>query len=221
MSAATRTIACVLHTDPFYNRSDRVEYTPEHVRWLKRQVERFCTLPHRFVCLSNVEIPGVETIPLEHNWPGWWSKLELFKHLDEAFYLDLDTVLVGCIDALVTCPREQFLALQSLTPALYPRLNSGVMAWFGDYRFLYEAFKADPAKHMAAYNTPRRWGDQGFIQEHLAAFDTFQRHAPGQVISYKADMKQDGNPPPACNVVCFHGQPKPHDVMSRHSWIMR
>lgn len=215
------TIACVLHTSPFYNRNDKVEYTPEHVRWVKRQVESFCSIPHRFVCFSNVDILGVEVIPLEENWPGWWSKLEMFKHLSQAFYLDLDTALVGNIDELVRLQLlPGFHALQSLTHAIEPRLNSGIMAWNGDFSRLYTAFKVNPQANIEKYVTHRRWGDQGFIQDHIAGFHAIQHKHRGQIISYKADMNQQGDPPAATRIVCFHGQPKPEHVKEKHAWIM-
>lgn len=189
-----KTIACVLHTSPFYNRDHKVEYRPEHVRWLKRQVERHCSLPHRFVCFSNVPIDGVEVIPLKHDWPGWWSKLEMFAELQEAFYMDLDTVLVGSIDELVRHQPAGMMALESLTPQPSLRLGSGIMSWKGDFRFLYANFKANPEAVMKHYTTQRRWGDQGFIQDQLEAkvqaFEIVQKFFPGQVVSYKTDLKR-------------------------------
>lgn len=217
-----KTIACVLHTTPFYNREHKVEYTPEHVRWLKRQVEKCCMVPHRFVCFSNVEIEGVEVIPLKHDWPGWWSKLEMFAHLQEAFYMDLDTVLVGPIDDLVHHTPAGMMALESMTRVPDLRLNSGILSWKGDFRFLYENFQSNPEAIMGRYTEVRRWGDQGYIQDQLEArvqaFEILQRKFPGQVVSFKADLRR-GNPKPGNRIVCFHGQPKPEHVKAVHSWI--
>lgn len=49
------------------------EYGPEHVRWLQAQ---FCKLSS--VCFSDVTVPGVNTIRLRFERPGWFSKMELF-----------------------------------------------------------------------------------------------------------------------------------------------
>ena len=68
------TVACVLNVGEFRGRT----YSPEWVRKLKRMVER-TTKGVRFVCLSNVPVEGVETIPLRDNLPGWWAKIELFR----------------------------------------------------------------------------------------------------------------------------------------------
>jgi hypothetical protein len=52
----TATIACVLRSGGIY--------TPEWVHRLKRGIERHASAPPRFVCLSDVDVPGVEVLPL-------------------------------------------------------------------------------------------------------------------------------------------------------------
>nr|WP_145924153.1 hypothetical protein [Halomonas elongata] len=43
--------------------------------------------------------------PLAHGWPGWWSKLELFRpHGGDLLYLDLDTVVRGDLQPLIDAP---------------------------------------------------------------------------------------------------------------------
>jgi hypothetical protein len=45
------------------------------------------------VCLSDVDVPGVETIPLRHGWPGWWNTGQ--RHVvagDEAEVIALDSL---------------------------------------------------------------------------------------------------------------------------------
>lgn len=59
----------------------RVEYGPEHVRWLRDQIPGKLGTAYRFVCLSDIQIFGVDVIPLRDDLPGWWSKLELFREL--------------------------------------------------------------------------------------------------------------------------------------------
>lgn len=98
-------VACVYWKGRFKNR-EKV-YTPEWVYILKNMVTR--NMPaneaFRFVCLTNVpdEFNGtIETIPLKHNWPGWWGKLELFRpgvfeDGDRVFYIDLDSIIIQSI----------------------------------------------------------------------------------------------------------------------------
>lgn len=213
-----RTVACVLKSGHWMNRNTRVEYAPDQVRWLRDMVSRHLHTPHRFICLSDTEIRGVDVAPLRDDLPGWWSKMELFRELEDAFYLDLDTVIVGDITAMVGYPHR-FTVLRHLSSRQDGRIGSGVMAWRGDYSYLYHAFMADPQRHMAACVTPKKWGDQGFIQHALhGEWEQFQDLWPGQVVSFKNDLKQ-GDPPPGARIVCFHGRPKPWHV--GRAWIPR
>lgn len=214
-----RTIACVLRAGVFRNRRAVVRYKPEHVQWLQRMVRRFVRVPHRFLCLTNVAIPDVEVIPLRDDLAGWWSKMELFRELDQAFYVDLDTVIVGDITEMVEHPHR-FTVLRNLSSTATNRIGSGVMAWEGDCSHLYREFMSDAKRHMAECVTSEKWGDQGFIQSVQASRDGweyFQDLFPGQIRSFKVDMRQRGNPPDDCRIVCFHGQPKPWE--HRAAWV--
>ena len=53
-------------------------YFPKYVRVLRDAVRRNLTIPHRFVCLTDVDVP-CERIPLIHGWPSFYSKIELFR----------------------------------------------------------------------------------------------------------------------------------------------
>jgi hypothetical protein len=223
------TVACVYKTGVFMNRSLATVYSPESVRWLQAQVARHLKTPYEFVCLTDYgPIQGVRTIPLPDDWPGWWAKMCLFKpglFTGKTFYIDLDMVIVDDITAMVRY-KHRFSILKNLSREAdvrfqgNGRLGSAVMAWRPQYvAGLYERFAADPARHMAENTTPRRWGDQGFIQSNMKKWDYIQDQFPGSVVSYKFHMKQQGDPPPGCKIVAFHGKPKPQDVWEKHLWI--
>jgi hypothetical protein len=102
-------VACVLHDKAFRGR----HYSVEWVQRLKSMVSRNLTTPHQFICLSNVETPGIERIPLRHDWPGWWSKIELFgpslRTARRVFYLDLDVIVNGSLDEMASDPSPMIL----------------------------------------------------------------------------------------------------------------
>jgi hypothetical protein len=174
-----------------------VENTPDTVRWLRDQVARFH--PHTpFRCLSDVDIDGVDTIPLRHDWPGWWAKMELFRY-GPLLYLDLDTVLTAPIGDLLEAKHALTLCGPFSDNA--GPVNSSVMAWDTPPVGLYETFARSPEKWMKLYQ-----GDQDFIADQILECDLWQDRFPNAVQSYK---KLDGPPTP---IVCFHGKPKPHEV---------
>lgn len=167
-------------------------YTAEYVERLKRGVGANLGR-HRFVCLSDVDVP-CERVPLETGLQGWYAKLELFRLTGPTLYFDLDTVITGDLSEIAAYPH-QFTMLRDF---YYPdRPASGVMAWSGDYRYLLDDFTGEHPGH----------GDQGYIASKIKpAF--FQDQFPSHVVSRKQPALRNANE----RVVCFHGNPRPHDV---------
>jgi hypothetical protein len=209
----TPTIACVLRSGG--------RYTAEWVHRLKRGIERHASEPHRFVCLSDIEVPGVEVIPLREGWPGWWSKIELFRPellTGPRLYLDLDVVVVGDVAPLLSA-CSSFTMVHERGKSDY--FNSSAMAWNGDMGWVFEAFRADAARHTERFRRHPRIGDQAFISDLLVgegrAPRTFrQLLGYDAIVSYKRDRCANGPPPRAC-VVNFHGRPKPRDLHA--GWV--
>jgi hypothetical protein len=166
LSAISRealTVACVLWVGPFRQR----RYTEQWVMRLKAMVERQLTIPHRFVCLSNVCVP-CERIPLTEGWPGWWSKLELFKHDlgERVLYLDLDVLVTDSLDELVSFPEpiafmpphHELLGEPAprSRPGLIPLYQTSCMVWSPPAgRLIYSRFEPNVMGHLH--------GDQDWI----------------------------------------------------------
>jgi hypothetical protein len=170
------------------------DFGPEHVRWLARQVPGL-------VCLTDTPVEGVECVALEHDWPGWWAKMEMFgpSLQGDVLMIDLDTV-VRELPAQPACTT----VLRDFTqPDI---IGSGFMyVTAHDRARVWEAWLADPAAHMAANQRWPKWGDQGFLMDHLADAARWQDSEP--VYSFKVHC-QRGVPRDA-KVVCFHGKPRP------------
>ena len=209
----TPTIACVLRSGG--------RYTTEWVLRLKRGIERHSSGPHRFVCLADVDVPGVEVLPLRECWPGWWSKIELFRPgllTGPTLYLDLDVVVVGDVAPLLSA-CSSFTMVHERGESDY--FNSSAMAWSDDMGWAFEAFRADAARHMERFRRHPRIGDQAFISDLLVgegrAPRTFKRVLGyDAIVSYKGDHCESGPPPRAC-IVNFHGTPKPCDFKT--GWV--
>lgn len=208
-------ITCVLKSGKFNNKENKIEYRPDQVRWLKRQFDAFLPIPHTFVCMSDMNISGINVVKLKDGYPGWWSKLELFREFNSCFYVDLDTVLLNDISELVKYPHS-FTVLNNLSSPTSGRIGSGIMAWNKDLSHLYQIFSKNPHSYMSKYVTSQRWGDQGFIQDHQPEYEQFQTLFPGSIKSYKKDSL-DKHDPADCKIVCFHGIPKPWETT--HDWV--
>lgn len=191
------TFACVLKSGGVYD--------DQWVGKLAAGVRNHISVPHRFVCLSDVPVP-VEWIPLEHGWPGWWSKLELFRPgllTGPTIYLDLDTIVTGDVSALES--EDLAMVPDWLRPG---RFCSTAMAWRGDKSHIWRAFAAEPERMMSLFRAPGD-GDQAFIEEQIGTRDV-------QPLKGVASYREQSlcGPPGWAVAVAFHGRPKPPEAGS-------
>lgn len=196
------TVACVLRTGG--------DYTPYHVEALSSQIWDHLSIPHRFVCLTDIpsRMPkGVEGIRLPNNWQGWWSKICLFKELKEqTLYFDLDTMIIKSIDFMAE--NKGFTVLKNFWPQNTGQIGSGLMAWDSDLSFIYDEFKKSPQKFIDEYKVKGKWGDQGFIAGNSPVkYDMWQDKYPGKIVSWK--LQCQAGVPEEASIICFHGQPRP------------
>lgn len=208
-----RTVICVLKSGGMYN--------AEWVRKLRDGVARNIDGPHRFACLSDVEVP-CERIELQHDWPGWWAKIELFRPgviEGRTVYLDLDTAITGDISGLFALPYA-FGMLQNFSNP--ETVGSGVM-WFRDGapHQVYRKFIKQPAAYIAHHERNASGsflGDQAFIMNTLgdANIPRLTDDFPG-IHSYKRTCLS-GLPKDA-RIVVFPGSPKPTEV--KDEWMLQ
>lgn len=208
------TVACVLKSGGIYDAT--------WVARLKASVAKYLPIEHRFVCLSDVDVP-CERIPLEHDWPGWWSKIELFKLPGPVLYFDLDTAIVSDLSSIAKAAQNsQESRLLLLRDFYRPNgYGSGVMAWsaYLPRSPIYSWFKQSSQLWMEKF---RGGGDQSFIEDWcneevdgVRPYDhsracAWQDIVGDQIVSYKVHCR-NGIPANA-RVVALHGQPKFGDM---------
>ncbi len=208
------TVACVLKSGGIYDAT--------WVERLREGVARHLHSPYRFFCLSDVDVP-CDRIPLEHDWPGWWSKIELFRLEGPLLYFDLDTAIVGDLSDVAECASNNATTVLQDFYRLGHGIGSGVMAWndLDLCRNLYATFAADPDGWQKRIGGR---GDQGFMEEcgNPQCYHRWQLDLPGQIVSYKRHCR-NGIPDNA-RVVCLHGLPKFADMPVsdpvRQAWEM-
>jgi hypothetical protein len=184
------------------------EYMRNHARMLKRQVEAHSTEPCRFVCLSDVEIDGVETVKLQHNWPGWWSCVELWRLDGPVIVFGLDTVIVGSLDKYIEYARQMPSDVFLLPEAPYRQYRgldgyyiNGVQIWNGDWSWLVDRFNYE-------VDSKRFRGDENYLLYQLFENDVEIRSINkelGGVVSYSLEYTKGSD----ASIVYFHGQHKP------------
>lgn len=193
------TVACVLKSGG--------DFAEDDVAYLHGGINRHLKGPVNLVCLSDMN-PGSSKMDLLNRWPGWWSKMELFRLDPPVLYFDLDTVITGDLaDIAQQAMKPELTVLKNFYDDV--SIGSGMMGWNIDLSHLYTLFSANPQKWMDKH---KFIGDQRFIQDHMSTLSFWQDKVPGQVVSYKANVKPNNKIPEGARVVCFHGNPRPRQV---------
>lgn len=130
-------------------------------------VEKNFTLPFTFWCLSDIEIEGINVIPLDLSLDleSYWWKVCLFNTLftGPVIYFDLDIVIQNNFDSLVDrIDPEKIMVINSedVTVATsdeyveypYSKINSSVMCFYGEmHTEIYEKFFKDLDSNIVKY----------------------------------------------------------------------
>lgn len=177
-------IVCLYWVGAFRNR----DFAPEDVERLRNTVDKHIDRPYRFYALTNDEtMPlAAEKIPLRHNWPGWWSKVELHRPdlpPGRTLYLDLDSYVVRSLQPLLDYSGDlvMFDTRAPVDAIKRNRANSGIVYRYqaatmlftpGVTAHVYEKFRRNPRKYMRLFRSdqdimgvwipdqptfPRRW----------------------------------------------------------------
>jgi hypothetical protein len=97
----------------------RPVYKPEHVYALRNMLAEHYKKPHRFVCVTDQKLEGVETIPPWYSpippntckAPDCYQRLKLFADFEtfgnEAVSIDLDCVILDDITELIDSARSE------------------------------------------------------------------------------------------------------------------
>ena len=198
-------IICVLKTGGWCNADDVLNLKEN----LKERVE--CN--YEFVCYSDDE--SVADVKLEKNYPGWWSKVEIFRETGQCIFFDLDTAIFSNIEGLFAYFDDNQRKIAMLRPFYTRRKRwhrgrthvyaSGVIAWSGDYSYIYREFSPSLRRKYS--------GDQEYIQsklmEHGDEIGFINEHV-GNILSYRWDCRR--KIPANIDVCCFHGNPRPKKV---------
>jgi len=209
------------------------KFSAEYVNKLFRGIKRNTTKEFLFTCYTDnseglLENISSKAIPLSTG--DWYSKIslynkELYTSTDQIFYFDLDTVIVGNLDEILSY-RGEFIILRDFYKL--QGFGSGLMSW-----------QPDAANHMWTTHTKGmkyKRGDQGWPELAFPHANIWQAEYPEKVISYKVHIRDNNVIPPrqinrrtnlpgsleTASIVCFHGKPLPHEItenwMKEH-WI--
>lgn len=184
----------------------------------------------RFVCFTDrpadlAHLKGIEAAPLPPSLTGWWNKMALFRAEafpagDRVWYFDLDTCIVGPLEAIFEYDGAFGLLQDVYRPGGY---QSSVMSWRAGTPLaasIWEEWQIQKCPQPSG-------GDQTVLEMHWAQWlpkrigglpwppDFLQSTFPGRFRSYKVECEREI--PKGTSVVFFHGLPRPHQVLT--GWV--
>jgi hypothetical protein len=218
------------------------KYGPEYVNKLYNMVERNCTVPYEFVCLTD-NTDGldsrIKTIPLPSNLQGWWCKPYMYsKDLPikgTILYMDLDVVIAGNIDKLFTYQPNHWCTIRDFTRAMRPdwkKYNSSVVRFkTGQLDHVWTEFQTNQRDIQR-----RLHGDQDWLFEATRKSQAML-YPDSWILSWKWEVRrtkefdyggtkgnrkfkhiEDVKPRVECCVTVFHGDPNPHNC--EDPWVV-
>jgi len=212
------------------------KFGPEYVNKFYRAVQRNTTVEHNFICYTDDPV-GVEceTRPFLADLPFWWYIIGLtnpaHNHSDRTFYFDLDTIVTGNIDHLLSMDKpfatiSDFVRPKGLQTAFIMwDKESGAKIW--EY-FTKRYQPEDYANLDCSVTVPG--GTNQFLEEAMGVVDINKNPVPGaqppipvcriqdvwpkQFFSFKRNIRREhrNQLPPDTRLVFFHGNPMPHEM---------
>jgi len=211
------------------------KYSADYVNILYNMVKRNCTLDYQFACLTDDPTglnDDIITIPLPEKLAGWWCKPYMFsKDLPikgTILYLDLDVVISGNIDKLLTYQPGHWCSVRDFTRAMrsnWKRLNSSVVRFdTGQLDFVWQNYKDNTSEIQRKF-----FGDQDYLWDETKSKLGTLFYPDSWILSWKWEVRrsrewqpggfrgnrtfkviEDVKPRAECCVCVFHGDPNPH-----------
>lgn len=152
------------------------DFNIRDIERLHQSVAKHIDRPYIFYCLTNDMDTDMsaEKIPLKHNWPGWWSKMELHRSdLPEGrtLYLDLDSHVIRSLQPILDFPgnlvmfktRAARWKIKHPEPCVVHRYQAATMLFdSGSTLQLYEKFCKNPDLYMNKFRS-----DQDFMGHYI------------------------------------------------------
>ena len=187
----------------------------EYVRRLRDGVAKHLSIPHRFVCMTDIPkvVPNdIETLPLGcSNWRWNLRKMAMYdpdyKLTGRVLALDLDVVVVGSLDDIAKY-HGRFATVEDFYE---PGLSGGCIVGF-EGGTLSDDLYWPAHDHRFQVNTLTRGSERKWYRLRMPAGDFWQGIFPGQIVSYKPKPNERlKEVPENARIVCFHGDPRPHE----------
>ena len=196
-----------------------------YVNKLYRAVQKHLSIPHRFICMTNLDKTrfdsGIEILPL--NAPSWKGCLPKVCMFDPAlgltgrvFSLDIDIIITGSLDEMAQCESEMIVRSSFKFPELLDGDIVGFKVSDEIAKKVWSPLKDDPALAEEITGGRERYWYRHIFGKNM---DRYQTEYPNQLVSYKRHMRGSKVVPKNVRIVSCHGRPRPHEL--RVGWALK
>lgn len=213
----------------------RTKYDSQVVITMRDMVAKYYRKPHRFVCVTDELIPGVETIPLGsafsdlknptwENGPSCYRRLIAFrrdisKYFGDRFVsIDLDAIIMGDLSPL--WDRQEDTVLLSGTSKNVPYCGAMWMMDSGSRPQVWNEFDQIDSPIITT-NAGLKGSDQAWISYMLRDEASWKISDDIQDFAQYDKTHRSSRIKPDCRIMFFNGRRKPwdKDVRSIYPWI--
>ena len=212
------------------------DYDIRYVVALANELIKYVKVPYKFYCLTDQPsevAPYAIPVKLKQDWPGWWSKLELFDKeqifncsTDMVLYFDLDVLLLRNMQSLVNVCYQLNFPIMLRSSDKIGKANdwpsSSIMAWKGHMMvkvWLEAKIRGiEDVINKSNQNISRagQRTDQGFIRTILNP-RKFQDFLPKKHIVFKyPDYMKDQKVIDHAGILNWTGLPRFHQMGKTH-----
>ena len=198
-----------------------------YVRTLQKAVEKNLDIPHRFICLSDREIDGIQTYPI---YPpsklGNLVKLAIYNDYYQfngrVMLMDLDMVVTGSLNEIASYDGEiaARAAFRTREAVWIPDGDMTILNLTSSrQRQIWKYITNSISKIESRTQGAERKFYKQFYTKIFPQIDFIQELFPEQLQSYKQDGVRTSGLPKNARIVSFHGRPKPHQVADK--WVLK
>lgn len=211
-------IVCFLWHGDRWNENDSGAL---YVNRLHNAIQRNLSLPHRFICLTNIPEgihEGIDILPLDApSWLGCLPKVCMFNPdlglEGQVFSIDLDVIITGSLDEMCSY-RGNFATRSSFAPGKEHEMDGDIVGFkvgFG-VDIIWEPMKNNTKEVERLTGGRERYHYRQTLG--MINMDRWQTLFPAQIFSYKRHVRKFGLHKNARIVSC-HGKPRPHEIQEQ------
>lgn len=195
-----------------------------YVNRLYHGVKNNLSIPHRFICFadkySDKLNPHIEVLPLAvPNWRWNLKKMILYKPNNgltgRVLALDLDILITGSLDDIVM-RDDWFITCRGAFAKKGEYKVGGSVIGFDAGNFVLQSRLWQPLLNgtRKKIESITQGSERKYFSMMLGDIVFWQDKLPGQILSYKVDIKRKGlnKKPKDARIIRFHGRPRPHEV---------